>query len=101
MWHPTGVDVEAMMKDLGSRGILDLLVEGGPTLARSLVQANLIDRVVVYLAGRLAGGSGQAMFAGVWRTLGDARPLTIIDVSRVGGDVKIEAVLEPADGKVT
>lgn len=98
MWHPTGVDVEAMMKDLGSRGVLDLLVEGGPTLARSLVQADLVDRLVVYLGAKVAGGIGHSMFGGPWRTLAEARPINISSVTKVGPDVRIDAVFEPAEG---
>jgi diaminohydroxyphosphoribosylaminopyrimidine deaminase/5-amino-6-(5-phosphoribosylamino)uracil reductase len=101
MWHPGGVDVAAMMKDLGGRGILDLLVEGGPALARSLVQADVVDRLVVYVAARLAGGVGRSMFSGVWRTIGEARPLEIQSVTRIGPDLRVDAVLEPADGMVT
>ena len=94
MWHPTGVDVEAMMKDLGERGILDLLVEGGPTLARSLLHADLVDRVVVYAAGKLAGGAGLPMFGGEWRTLAEAVDLVITSVVRLGPDVRIDATVE-------
>ncbi len=96
MWHPMGVDIEAMMKDLGERGILDLLVEGGPTLARSLLQAGFVDRVVVYAAAKLAGGAGRAMFAGDWRTLADAVELDILSVRRIGPDVRIDAILGAA-----
>ena len=100
MWHPSGVDVQGMMKDLGSRGVLVLLVEGGPTLARSLVSAGLVDRLVVYMAAKLAGGAGLPMFSGHWRTLTDAREIEIQDVTRIGPDVRIDAIFQPADGMV-
>jgi diaminohydroxyphosphoribosylaminopyrimidine deaminase/5-amino-6-(5-phosphoribosylamino)uracil reductase len=94
MWHPTGVDVEAMMKDLGARGVLDLLVEGGPSLARSLLHAGVVDRVVVYVAGKLAGGAGLPMFGGEWRTLAEAVDLRITSVVRLGPDVRIDGSIE-------
>ena len=101
MWHPSGVDVEAMMKDLGSRGIVDLLVEGGPLLARSLVQSDLVDRMVIYTGASIAGGAGRSMFGGPWRTIGDASQVRILDVRRIGPDLRIDALFERADGKVT
>lgn len=85
------VDPAAAMAELGSLGIIDLLVEGGPTLASSLWSAGLIDRLVVYLGARLAGGVGRPAFDGALATLADARPIRIISVTRVGPDIKVEA----------
>ena len=97
MWDPAGVDLDAMMKDLGGRGIVDLLVEGGATLGRALLDANLVDHLVVYLAASLAGGSGRPMFDGIFRTLHAVTPLEIVSVRRVGPDLRIDAV--PASGE--
>lgn len=85
------VDLDRALRDLGDRGICDLLVEGGPTLARSLLDAGRVDRLVVYLSGRLAGGTGRPAFAGVWGTLSDARPLELVQVRRIGSDLRIDA----------
>jgi diaminohydroxyphosphoribosylaminopyrimidine deaminase/5-amino-6-(5-phosphoribosylamino)uracil reductase len=95
-WHPGGVDLAAMMKDLGGRGVVDLLVEGGPALARSLLIAGLVDRLVVYLAGLLAGGTGRAMFTGPFASLTDATPLLIVSSQILGSDLRVEAV--PGEG---
>lgn len=89
-----GVDLEAVVKDLGARGVLDLLVEGGPTLAANLVAAGLVDRLVVYLGARLAGGLGKPMIAGAFSTLVAAHPIEIVDVAMLGGDVRVSARLE-------
>lgn len=93
LWHPAGVDLEAMLSDLGKRGIVDVLVEGGPTLAKGLLAGGLIDRFVFYLAGRLAGGSGLGAFSGSFPTLGASRVLEITAVERIGPDLRIEAEL--------
>lgn len=92
LWHQSGVDLDAMMKDLGGRGIVALLVEGGPTLARSLLDLELVDHLVLYLGGILGGGVGRPLFEGVFETLTDARPLVITSATIVGGDVRIDAV---------
>jgi diaminohydroxyphosphoribosylaminopyrimidine deaminase/5-amino-6-(5-phosphoribosylamino)uracil reductase len=87
-----GVDLEAAVKDLGGRGMLDVLVEGGPRLAGELLRSGVVDRVIVYLAATLAGGSGYPMFGGTWDTLGDATLLDIVDVAKVGPDIRVTGV---------
>ena len=80
-------DLGAVLDQLGDRGILQLLVEGGATVAASFHHRGLVDRYVLYLApaffgGRdalgLFNGRGAATMADVWRgrflaatTLGD------------------------------
>ena len=86
-------DLAAAIKDLGGRGVLDALVEGGPRLAGELLRTDLVDRVVVYLAAKLAGGSGLPMFGGTWRTLTDAIDMDILDVTTLGPDVRITAAI--------
>jgi diaminohydroxyphosphoribosylaminopyrimidine deaminase/5-amino-6-(5-phosphoribosylamino)uracil reductase len=48
--------LEALLDDLGQRGVLQLLVEGGPSVAHEFVASNLVDRFVIYLAPILFGG---------------------------------------------
>ena len=90
---PTGVDLEELTRALGERGVLELMVEGGPRLQASLWAAGLADRLVWYLAplaigGQAApgllGGSGAA-------TLADARRLRLASVDRLGDDLRIVA----------
>ena len=85
------VDLDAMLEDLGRRGYVTAMVEGGATLASALVRGRHVDRVVWYLAPKLGVGSGLGAFAGVFGTLTDAIPTEFESVSRVGSDIKIEA----------
>ncbi len=50
---------------LGTRGVLQVIVEGGPTLLSALVQQKLIDQLTVYLGPRLLGDKGLPLFAGL------------------------------------
>jgi diaminohydroxyphosphoribosylaminopyrimidine deaminase/5-amino-6-(5-phosphoribosylamino)uracil reductase len=86
------VDLGAVLKDLGARDTVDLLVEGGPTLAGALWSAGLVDRVVFYVGAKLAGGAGRGVFGRAFETLGDARDVAITDVTRIGDDLRIEAI---------
>ena len=54
-----------VLDELGRRGVLQVLVEGGATVAHDFHAAGLVDRYVVYLAPALVGGDdGRPMFAG-------------------------------------
>ncbi len=91
---PDGVDPVGALAALGERGLLDVLVEGGPSLAGSLLRADLIDRGVFYLGARLGGGVGKPALAGAFTTLAESRPARIQAVAGVGPDVRIEFTLE-------
>ena len=54
-----------VLDELGQRGALQLLVEGGATVAHDFHAAGLVDRYVIYLAPALFGGDdGRPLFAG-------------------------------------
>ena len=85
-----GVDLEKALVMLGERGILEVLVEGGPALARSLLKSGLVQRGVFYYGSKLAGGGGLAPFGGAFESLSDATELQLVDVRRLGSDVRVE-----------
>ncbi|MET0831630.1 MAG: dihydrofolate reductase family protein, partial [Acidimicrobiia bacterium] len=86
-------DLHAVVKDLGARMVVDVLTEGGPTLARSLLQAGLVDRFVLYLAGRFAGGVGRPMFDGAFGTLGDTVGAQVDEVTTLGDDIRVSGTV--------
>jgi diaminohydroxyphosphoribosylaminopyrimidine deaminase/5-amino-6-(5-phosphoribosylamino)uracil reductase len=89
------VDLAALLKILGSRGIQSILLEAGERLCGELQRLGLIDRYLFFIAPKLLGGDGKGLFAGSGaRLMKDAAPLRIHRVSRVGGDILIEAVPE-------
>jgi len=63
-WEMAG-PVPEVVAELGRRGVLQLLVEGGATVAKSFHEARLVDRYVLHLAPALAGGDdGRPTFVG-------------------------------------
>ena len=82
-------DLEAALVLLGQIGHLEILVEGGSGLAGALWQADLIDRAIFYIAGKVAGGTGRPVFAKIWPTLGTAKPVEITAVEQLGPDLKV------------
>jgi diaminohydroxyphosphoribosylaminopyrimidine deaminase/5-amino-6-(5-phosphoribosylamino)uracil reductase len=90
------VNIEALLAALGTRGVADLLVEGGATLSATLLQRRLIDKVVVFIAPKIIGGDGINVVAafGV-DTMADALQLYGMTSQSVGEDVMLEAYLKP------
>lgn len=86
-----GVDLESMVADLGKREIVDLLCEGGATLAGSMLRAGLVNRMVLYLAGSLALGVGRPVIDGVFKSIDGLMSVEITGVDRLGPDLRIEA----------
>jgi diaminohydroxyphosphoribosylaminopyrimidine deaminase/5-amino-6-(5-phosphoribosylamino)uracil reductase len=87
------VDLEKALLTLGERGVVDLLVEGGPILADGLLESHLVDRCVFYFGAKLAAGVGRSPFNGIFETVSDAIDVQIHDVRPVGPDVRLEFTL--------
>jgi diaminohydroxyphosphoribosylaminopyrimidine deaminase/5-amino-6-(5-phosphoribosylamino)uracil reductase len=85
-------DLGAVLDELGGRGVIQLLVEGGAAVAHDFHAAGLVDRYVLYLAPALFGGDdGRALFAGPGAaTLSQLWRGEILDVARVGPDLRVE-----------
>ncbi|MDA8183728.1 MAG: bifunctional diaminohydroxyphosphoribosylaminopyrimidine deaminase/5-amino-6-(5-phosphoribosylamino)uracil reductase RibD [Actinomycetota bacterium] len=85
-------DLGSVLDDLGRRGVLQVLVEGGATVAHGFHSAGLVDRYVLYVAPVFFGGDdGVPAFAGpgagsmdaLWRG-------RFVSVTELGGDLRIE-----------
>ena len=89
----SGVHLGHLLGLLGKRDIQDVLIEGGPALAWSVVESGLTDRLVVYLAPKLIGGNGapSALGGRGIAAIADALPLTFRTVERLGEDIKVVA----------
>ncbi|WP_372930422.1 bifunctional diaminohydroxyphosphoribosylaminopyrimidine deaminase/5-amino-6-(5-phosphoribosylamino)uracil reductase RibD [Methyloceanibacter sp.] len=58
------IDVQDALETLSHRGITSILVEGGPSVARAFLDADMVDEVVVYQGRGQAGSDGLTPFAG-------------------------------------
>lgn len=60
------IPLETVLKDLGSRDIQTVMVEGGSRLAASFVQEGLWDELAVFVAPKIAADNGAVpIFAGM------------------------------------
>lgn len=86
------VALPEVMRELADLEVNDVLIEAGPGLAGSLLAAGLIDELVIYQAPHIMGSETSGMFATPgWTQLEDRRQLHIVDVRRVGQDLRITA----------
>lgn len=85
-----------VLDELGSLGHLQLLIEGGATVAHAFHHEGLVDRYVLYLAPVLFGGDdGNGLFAGPGAaTIADVTRGHLRSVIRLGDDLRID--LDPA-----
>jgi diaminohydroxyphosphoribosylaminopyrimidine deaminase/5-amino-6-(5-phosphoribosylamino)uracil reductase len=92
-------DLALLLDDLGARGVLQVLVEGGAHVAHAFHAASLVDQYVVYVAPAILGGddglgllagAGAPSMSGIWRGRLDS-------VRRVGDDVRLDVLREPSD----
>ena len=78
--------LENELRELAGEGVQTLLLEGGPTLATSFFAADLVDKVLLFVAPTLAGeGPGPVA------TLPEPRALKRLRSEQVGEDVLLEA----------
>ena len=84
-----------VLDELGRRGVVQAMIEGGATVAGAFHREGLVDRYVVYLAPALFGGDdGRPLLAGVGAsTIDELWRGRITSVERLGDDLKVE--MEP------
>jgi len=87
------VPLGGLMAALGKRDVQTVLIEGGATLGWSAVESGVVDRLVLYLAPKLLGGtSAPGVLGGDGvATITDAFPMDIRSVERIGEDLKVVA----------
>ena len=104
--EPGKVDLKSAMLALGIKGIDGILLEGGPTLAASALEAGIIDAVRFYIAQKIIGGrEAPSPFAGTGAAhMNEVVPLTDAVYGTSGDDLWIQAYIqrekkEPEAGK--
>jgi diaminohydroxyphosphoribosylaminopyrimidine deaminase/5-amino-6-(5-phosphoribosylamino)uracil reductase len=90
------VSLPALLDELGRRGMLSLLVEGGAEVHASFFAEGLVDKVFAYVAPRLIGGRdapGALGGTGVEHLAGSTQ-LREFDVARLGDDLVITGYVD-------
>ena len=86
--------LDALLDRLGTDGVLQLMVEGGATVASSFHEAGLVNRYVVHVAPAFLGDRGRPMFTGSSAsTMDDIRRGRLVSTRVLGDDIEI--VIDP------
>jgi diaminohydroxyphosphoribosylaminopyrimidine deaminase/5-amino-6-(5-phosphoribosylamino)uracil reductase len=86
-----GGDLGRVLDDLGERGVLSVLVEGGSAVHGSFFDARLVDKVYAYLSPIIIGGaSAPGAVGGLGpETIEDALRLEDVETAPLGRDLLI------------
>jgi diaminohydroxyphosphoribosylaminopyrimidine deaminase/5-amino-6-(5-phosphoribosylamino)uracil reductase len=90
------VDLRDLMKKLGKRGIMSVLIEGGAEINASALKAGLVDKVVLFLAPLLMSGTDSLCSIGGSSPVKLSQALTVREVTArfIGKDLMIEGYLK-------
>ena len=89
------VDLNAVLRDLAARGCNEVLVEAGSALNGALLQAGLVDELLLYLAPQLLGDAARGMAQlGEFSRLDQRVNLKWHDVRQIGNDLRITVRVE-------
>jgi len=84
-------DLTSVLATLGSQGVKELWVEGGPTVASRFVAEGLVNEYLVYLAPKVLGGSRVALQDVGVGSMPEAVELKFESVTQLGEDILIRA----------
>jgi diaminohydroxyphosphoribosylaminopyrimidine deaminase/5-amino-6-(5-phosphoribosylamino)uracil reductase len=84
------IDLVLLMMQLAKRQVNSIWVEAGAQLAGALLQAGLVDELIVYMAPKLLGNNGRALceLPGL-QHLNDAPEFAFSDVRQIGPDLRL------------
>lgn len=85
----SGLDLGAVLKDLGRRDILSVLLEAGPHLNAAALSAGLVNKLVLFYAPKITGDSRVPFVNSIAKTL---PPMRVSSVRQIGPDIVIEAL---------
>jgi diaminohydroxyphosphoribosylaminopyrimidine deaminase/5-amino-6-(5-phosphoribosylamino)uracil reductase len=84
------LDLEAVFAFLGQQQINEVLIEAGAILNGALLEANLVDEWIVYMATCVLGDNGRGLFSlPTLKTMADKKVLQLQEVMQVGADLKM------------
>lgn len=89
-------DLGAVLQLLAARGINEVQVEAGATLAGAFLEAGLVDELLLYIAPVVLGGAARPLFGGLdVDSMGERIDLQVVDTRRLGADIRV--LLRPRD----
>ncbi|MGY4517199.1 bifunctional diaminohydroxyphosphoribosylaminopyrimidine deaminase/5-amino-6-(5-phosphoribosylamino)uracil reductase RibD [Lysobacter sp. HA18] len=93
--HDGRFDLDAVMKLLGERGINEVQLEAGATLAGGFIASGLVDELLLYVAPVLLGAGARPLFDGLdIQQMSERLAMRIVDSRHTGDDLRL--LMRPA-----
>jgi diaminohydroxyphosphoribosylaminopyrimidine deaminase/5-amino-6-(5-phosphoribosylamino)uracil reductase len=90
-------DLVAVLRLLGERGINEVQVEAGATLAGGFLADGLVDELLLYVAPVMLGERARPMFEGLHiDAMAERLSMRIVESRRIGADVRVLLRPQPA-----
>src|SRR5215471_1011296 len=88
-------DLSAILRRLGELEILSVLIEGGATVNWAALAAGMVDKVFLFYAPKILGGTGSVPFAAGpgFRQMSQAAQVRRLHLHRFGEDFAVEGYL--------
>lgn len=96
--HRGRVDLRAVIRELGKREILNLVIEAGAELNGAALEAGIVDKIILFYAPKIMGNGGvpMAQMSPSWFAKSPA--LTNLKLSRYGPDFAVEGYFHDVYG---
>ena len=89
------IKLPALLQQLAEREVNEIQVEAGPTLAGGLLQAGLVDELLLYMAPKLIGDPARGLFnIGPLTGIDQCPEFSLLDSRMIGPDLRLQ--LRPA-----
>ncbi|MGC2419192.1 MAG: bifunctional diaminohydroxyphosphoribosylaminopyrimidine deaminase/5-amino-6-(5-phosphoribosylamino)uracil reductase RibD [Candidatus Acidiferrales bacterium] len=92
------VDLKAVLRELGKREMLNLLLEAGAELNGAALEAGIVDKMMLFYAPKIMGTGGVPMARISSRAFAKAPALTNLKLSSCGPDFVVEGYFHDVYG---
>lgn len=90
------VDLNWLIRELGSREITSVMIEGGSSLNSYAVFSGIVDKIIIFMAPKIIGGKDSYPCIGgsQYKNLTEAFKIKDLSVRKINPDILIEGYLE-------
>lgn len=85
------VSLSATLNLLYSKGVIQAMIEGGPTLTGEFIKQRLYDQLTLYFGPKLIGGEGISFTRNIpWKNLTEAQTLKLLSQKSLGDTIRLD-----------
>ena len=90
-----GVDITSVLEDLGKKGCVNILVEGGKDILGSFFDLKLVNKVIIFISPKILGGKNAITAVGGngYSYIDESPELKKVNISKIENDIMISGYL--------